>query len=91
MYAHARLDGGNKAQLDAQVRLFSNGQEIYEANAHQLNPEKRATNSRNVAFVGRLQLPPLAPGPYVRQVVVADNNRADNYAMAWNAIDFEVR
>jgi VWFA-related protein len=88
---NARLDSGNKAQLDAQVRLFSNGQEIYEANAQQLNQDKRATNSKNVDFVGRLQLPSLAPGPYVLQVVVADNNRSDNYAMAWNAIDFEVR
>ena len=79
-----------KTQLDSRIRLFRNGQQVYEGNAQNLD-QNVPLDSKRLGVAGRFQLSKLQPGNYVLQVIVQDNNRFDKYRIAAQAIDFEVQ
>jgi len=85
------VDGEKKPQLEAQVRLFRDGKEVYEGPQEQLSAAKPPSDPKRLPFSGGIQLSQIAPGRYTLQIVVADNNRYDKYRMAAQAIDFEVK
>ena len=85
-----RMDNARKTQLDSRVRLFRNGQQVYESNAQNLEQENVKLDSARLGVAGRIRLLKLQPGSYVLQVIVQDNNRYDKYRLAAQAIDFEV-
>jgi hypothetical protein len=85
---NARLES-KKAQLDSRIRLFRNGQMVYEGRAQDLSQEN--VDSKRIGVAGRIQLLKLQPGSYVLQVIVQDNNRYDKYRLAAQAIDFEIQ
>jgi VWFA-related protein len=87
---NARMDSEKKPQLEARVRVFRDGQQIYAGPSSTIETGS-ATNSNRVAAGGRLQLTQLTPGDYVLQVIVADNQRFDKYRIATQAIDFQVQ
>jgi VWFA-related protein len=88
---NARGDADKKPQLDAQVRVFRDGMEIYEGKAETLSSTETPTNLKRIPFSGGIELSKLSPGRYTLQLIVADNNRYDKYHMAAQAIDFEVK
>ena len=55
------------------------------------NAEGPLRNPKRLTARGRMRLTEIPPGHYVMQIVVADNLRYDNYRVAAQAIDFEVR
>jgi len=86
-----RTDGSKKTQLDSRIRLFRNGQQVYESSAKNVEQGNKPLESKRLGVAGRLQLAKLQPGSYVLQVIVQDNNRFDKYRVASQAIDFEVQ
>jgi len=88
---NARVDGEKKPQLEAQIRLFRDGKEVYEGPQEQLSSAKPPSDLKRLPFSGGIQLSQVAPGRYTLQIIVADNNRYDKYRMAVQAIDFEVK
>jgi hypothetical protein len=87
---NARTDSDKKPQLEARVRVFRDGRQVFASPSSTVETAS-PTNSKRVATGGRLQLSQLTPGDYVLQVIVADNLRFDKYRMATQAIDFQVQ
>jgi hypothetical protein len=88
---NARVDGDKKPQLEARVRLFRDGKEVYDGPQEQLSSAKPPSDLKRLRFSGGIHLSQISPGRYTLQLIVADNNRYDKYRMATQAIDFEVR
>jgi len=88
---NAKIDADKKPQLDAQVRVFRDGMEIYEGKPETLSSAEPPSNLKRIPFSGGIELSRLSPGRYTLQLIVADNNRYDKYHMAAQAIDFEVK
>jgi hypothetical protein len=86
-----RTDDNKKTQLDSRLRLFRNGQQVFESNAQNVEQENVKLDSTRLGVAGRIRLSTLQPGSYVLQVIVQDNNRYDKYRIAAQAIDFEVQ
>jgi hypothetical protein len=87
---NARTDSDKKPQLEARVRVFRDGRQVFASPSSTVETAS-PTNSKRVATGGRLQLSQLTPGDYVLQVIVADNLRFDKYRIATQAIDFQVQ
>ena len=85
-----RMDSDKKTQLDSRIRLFRNGQQVYESNAQDVDQGNVKLDSKRLGVAGRLPLLKLQQGSYVLQVIVQDNNRHDKYRIAAQSIDFEV-
>jgi VWFA-related protein len=85
-----RTDSARKTQLDSRIRLFRNGQQVYESDAQNVEQENVKLDSKRLGVAGRIRLLALQPGSYILQVIVQDNNRNDKYRLAAQAIDFEV-
>jgi VWFA-related protein len=80
-----------KPQVQAQVRLFRDGQQVYQGKPMQLDSTDQPDPKKLVAG-GRLQLgTKMQPGDYVLQVIVTDGLAHDKYKIATQAMDFEVR
>jgi len=79
----------DRAALASQVRLYSDGQLVYEAASSSLNAG--GGDAKRLAVGGRMRLTKIPPGDYVLQVAVFDNLRKDKSRIAAQAIDFEVR
>jgi hypothetical protein len=86
-----RTDAGKKTQLDSRIRLFRNGQQVYEGSAQNVEQQNVPLDSKRLGVAGRIQLLKLQPGSYVLQVIVQDNLRYDKYRIAAQAIDFEIQ
>jgi VWFA-related protein len=84
-----RMDA-KKTQLDSRIRLFRNGQQVYESNAQNVDQGNVKLDSTRLGVAGRIPSLKLQPGSYVLQVIVQDNNRHDKYRIAAQSIDFEV-
>ena len=72
------------------LRLYQEGQTVYEGAAVPLKVEGEPNAKRSVAG-GRMQLTKIPPGEYVMQINVTDVLRKDRYRSADQAIDFEVQ
>ena len=82
-----------KTQLESQVRLFRDGQQVYQGKVYPLEPiEGVVGDAKHVLTGGRMQLGANMPeGDYVLQVIVTDNLAKDKNKVAATALDFEVR
>jgi VWFA-related protein len=87
---NAETSGNRKPQLETQVRLYRNGEIVYDAPPSALNPGTDGSSDRLIVR-GRMRLTKIPAGDYVLQVVVLDNLRKDKNKLAAQAIDFEVR
>lgn len=89
---NAQVDhGSKKPEVQAQVRLFRDGKQVYQGKPMQLDSADQPDLKRLVAG-GRLQLGSrMEPGDYVLQVIVTDGLAHDKYKIATQAMDFEVR
>jgi len=89
---NAQIDKGTKKpQIQAQVRLFRDGKQVYLGKAMQLDSTDQPDLKKIVAG-GRLQLgTKMEPGDYVLQVIVTDGLARDKFKIATQAMDFEVR
>lgn len=87
---NARQDGEKKTQIETQIRLFRDGQKLYEGKPMAFVPEAGPDPSHVLAG-GQLRLSrTLAPGEYVLQVQVTDKlgKPKQNVASQW--IDFQL-
>src|SRR4026209_835365 len=73
---NARADGNDKSQLEMQIRLFRDGQQVYNSPPTLLNPQGDPKAKRLASGV-HMQLTNVPPGNYVMQVVVYDTLRKD--------------
>jgi hypothetical protein len=88
---NAQLDkAAGKPQLQAQVRMFFNGQQVFAGKETPYD----ASNQRDLKRLGlrgAIQLGfAMAPGEYVLQVIVTDALAKEKYRVASQWIDFEV-
>jgi VWFA-related protein len=89
---NAQLDRATKKpQMQAQLRLFRDGRQIYTGKPMTLETGDQP-DLNHILAGGRLQLgSKMAPGDYVLQVVVTDNLAKEKWRVATSAMDFEVR
>jgi len=89
---NAQIDRSTKKpQIQAQLRLFRDGKQIYQGKVMQLESTGQPDLKKMLAG-GRLQLgSKMEPGDYVLQVIVTDNLARDKYRIAMQAMDFEIR
>jgi VWFA-related protein len=85
-----RADGSEGGSLQAQMRLYRDGQIVYEGNPTSLGVTSWKDPTR-VAAGGHLKIDRLAIGEYVMQIVVFDGARKDKARLAAQSIDFEIR
>jgi VWFA-related protein len=83
-------DSSEKSPLQMQMRLYRDGETVYEGMPLALSPAEAGDATRFFA-AGRLQLTKIPPGEYVMQIVVFDGARKDKARIATQTIDFEVR
>ena len=89
---NAQLDHGTKKpQVQAQLRLFHDGKQVYQGKVMPLDSIGQPDLKKMVAG-GRLQLgSKMEAGDYVLQVIVTDTLAKDKYRVATQAMDFEVQ
>jgi hypothetical protein len=88
---NARPDASKQAMVEAQVRLFRNGEPIFSGVPAAPVMQDSSTPSRLVCG-GAIQLgPKMSAGDYVLQVAVTDKLAKGKHALATQAVDFEVR
>ena len=80
----------SKPRLQAQIRLFREGQLVYLSPQSPLQLDSKPDAKRS-AITGQLALTKVSPGTYVMQIVVSDPQRKDRAAMATQAMDFQVK
>lgn len=88
---NALLDGTGRPQLQAQMRLFREGKEVFTGKLLAFNPGQQ-TDTKRLLAGGRLLVGSnLIPGEHVLQVTVTDTlakNKRQSTATQW--IDFEI-
>jgi hypothetical protein len=91
-YAYEILSSRSDSQsrLQAQIRLFREGQLVYSSPQSPLQRDSKQ-KAKRFAVAGQFGLTKISPGSYVMQIVVADPQRKDKNSTATQAIDFEVR
>ena len=89
---NAQVDHSTKKpQMQAQLRLFRDGKQIYTGKPMALETGDQP-DMKHILAGGRLQLgSKMEPGDYVLQVVVTDNLAKDKARIATSAMDFEVK
>jgi VWFA-related protein len=87
---NAKAGKDNKSQLQTYVRLFHDGQEVFEAEPTDLTIETQEEGERLIG-AGRMHLKRLSPGDYALQVIVLDMLAKEKNRMAEQSIDFEVQ
>lgn len=87
---NARTGGSGSVPLETQLRLYRDGEVVFDGKPSTLNTEAEK-DAKNVAVGGRLQLTKIDPGDYVLQIIVYDSLRKDKNRIAAQSIDFEVR
>lgn len=88
---NARLDRASRQpQLQTQLRLFHDGQKIYEGKLVPLKPDN-LSDLKRIEASGALQLgSDMKPGEYILQVVVTDPLAKEKHRTATQWIDFEI-
>lgn len=87
---NAHADREKKPQLEAQVRLFRDGQQVFASMPSPVGVDKQLNPKRLVA-TGRMRLAQIMPGDYVLQIVISDQLRKEKNRIAAQSIDFQVR
>jgi VWFA-related protein len=87
---NARLDAGKKPNLTAQLRLFREGQLVYEGSALPLDASAQ-TDLQRIWGIGALDLGTQTPsGDYILQIVVTDNLAKEKRKLATQFVQFEI-
>ena len=88
---NAKLDRASaRPQLTVQMRLFREGQTVFNGQVQPFNPE-RTPATKFFTTAGRVRLgTDLPPGEYVLQVIVTDTLAKGRHATASQWIDFEI-
>jgi hypothetical protein len=88
---NAKLDSGGHTDLEAQVRVFRNGEQVYAGKPTPAMMQDSGAKDRWLC-AGALALgTKMTPGDYVLQVAVTDKLAKSKHALAAEAMDFEVR
>jgi len=88
---NAKTDSAGHADLEAQVRVFRNGEEIYTGRATPAVMQGDGAKD-HLLCAGAIALgPKMTSGDYVLQVAVTDKLAKSKHALAAEAMDFEVR
>jgi VWFA-related protein len=87
---NAKNDKDEKPKLQVQLRLFHEGQEVYERKLPEMTTAAKGNSKRMIA-ADELKLVQLPPGYYVLQVAVTDALAEEKDRMAVQSIDFEVQ
>jgi VWFA-related protein len=87
---NAKTDKNKNPRLQLQLRLFRDGQEVYEKKPSEMKVGAQG-NAKRIIAVDQMQLNQLPPGNYVLQVAVTDMLAEEKERMAVQSIDFEVR
>jgi VWFA-related protein len=87
---NAKTDSNRKPQLQAQIRLFQDGKEIYARKPASMTAEPQGDSKRMIAS-DQMHLNKLAPGNYILQVAVSDMLATDRQRMAVQSIDFDIQ
>jgi hypothetical protein len=86
---NARNNLDDKTQLETMLRLYRDGEIVFEGKPAAVNLKE--TDTQRVVMVGRMQLTRIAPGDYVMQIIAFDSLRKDKNKVATQTIDFTVR
>jgi hypothetical protein len=82
---------GNKTNLEATMRLFRDGQQVYAGKPVPIDPAGQP-DLKHIIGAGRLQLgSKMTPGEYILQVVVRDNFAKEKGRVATQSMNFEVQ
>jgi VWFA-related protein len=87
---NAKADKNKTPRLQLQLRLFHDGQEVYEKKPSEMKMGVQG-NTKRIIAVDQIQLNKLPPGYYVLQVAVTDMLAEEKERMAVQSIDFEVQ
>jgi VWFA-related protein len=87
---NAKNGKDEKPKLMMQLRLFHEGQEVYERKLPEMTVVAKGNSKRMIA-ADCLKLVQLPPGYYVLQVAVTDTLAEERDQMAVQSIDFEVQ
>jgi hypothetical protein len=85
-----RAGDNDRSQLEARMRLFRDGEIVYEGAPSMLSAPAEKDVKR-FAVGGQMALTRVPPGEYVLQIVVADRQRNGSAGIAAQSIDFEVK
>lgn len=87
---NAKTDGTKHTDLEAQVRVFRNGEQVYAGTPAPPSAQDPTAPGRTFC-AGLIQLgAKMVPGDYVLQVAVTDKLAKTGHGMAVQAMDFEV-
>jgi len=82
-------DKDRRSHLQAYVRLFHDGKEIYAERPADISGSVTA-DTRKTILKGRMKLNKISPGDYILQVVVQDLLAEKSPNVAWQSVDFAV-
>ncbi|HEY0458020.1 MAG TPA: VWA domain-containing protein [Pyrinomonadaceae bacterium] len=87
---NAKTGGGNKPNLTTQLRLFRDGQLVYEGTQLPLDLSAQ-TDLQRIWGIGALDLGSQTPsGDYILQIVVIDNLAKEKRRLATQFVQFEI-
>jgi VWFA-related protein len=86
---NARGDKNKAPQLQARIRLYRDGETVFDGSPSPLAGADK--DSDRFAVGGRMALTRIPPGDYVMQVIVFDDLRKNRTGQAVQSVDFEVR
>ena len=87
---NAKIDSGQKPQLQLQTRLFHNGKMILEGDSSPINVDGQK-DLRRIQILNAVTLgTDLQPGDYVLQLIVYDKLAKEKKQIAAQSIDFEI-
>jgi VWFA-related protein len=87
---NAKNDKDEKPKLQMQLRLFHEGEEVYERKLPEMTVAAKGNSKRMIAG-DQVKLGQLPPGYYVLQVAVTDTLAEEKDQMAVQSIDFEIQ
>jgi VWFA-related protein len=88
---NAQPDSGGRPRVESQLRLFRDGQLVYESQPTPLPSGKPQKDPRHLLGGGQLKLgAETVPGDYVLQIVVTDKLVPDKSRTVTQSIDFEI-
>jgi VWFA-related protein len=88
---NAQMDSAGMPELEVQMRLFKDGERIYEGKPTPLPSAKPQADPKHRVGGGRMQLgAKTAPGDYVLQIIVTDKLAKEKYRTVAQSMDFEI-
>lgn len=87
---NAKADKDKMPQLTAQIRLFHEGQQVYDGKPVEMNTRAQGVSKRMLA-ADQMYLKQLPPGYYVLQIAVTDMLAKEGQRVADQSIDFDAQ